>query len=82
MKTAVHPDRALLVVLSSCLENEEEITVRGDGSATVRCREGNALDLGDVIRSRSMRPATTDARTNEWLRLVGDDTGSARCARR
>jgi hypothetical protein len=70
---------ALALGLAGCLENDEEITVRPDGSVSVEiAAKGKMKDLSDGYPVPLDGPWSpqTDA-TREWLRLVGPDTGSA-----
>jgi hypothetical protein len=70
----------LAVCVSSCLENEEEITVRPDGSVSVRMSaHGKPDDLADGYPISLDAPWIGDSETTAtWLRDVGRDTGSAR----
>src|SRR5260221_188934 len=70
---------ALALTISSCLDNDEEITVRPNGSVTVQISaRGKAKDLADGYPVPLEGPwvAENDA-TREWIRLLGADTGSA-----
>ncbi len=73
------PLLSALLVLPACLENEEEITVRPDGSVEVTVRaKGDPGDLADgyaVPLGVPWKPETPD--TARWLSEVGNDTGSA-----
>jgi hypothetical protein len=68
-----------LLLLAGCLENEEDIVVRADGSVEVTVRaKGDPADLADgyaVPLALPWRPASPDA--ERWLAEVGADTGSA-----
>lgn len=70
---------ALPLVSLACLENEEEITVRPDGSVRVTVTaEGDLADLAEgyaVPLAAPWLPASDDAR--EWLARVGPATGGA-----
>lgn len=70
---------ALPLLSLSCLENEEEITVRPDGSLHVTVSaEGDLADLAEgyaVPLAAPWLPASDDAR--EWLARVGPSTGGA-----
>lgn len=70
---------ALAVCASSCLENEEEITVREDGSVSVRMSaKGKPEDLADGYPIPLDSPWIGDSdATSMWVRAVGGDTGSA-----
>lgn len=76
------PVRALAILtlaLSSCLEHEEEITVRPDGSVAVAIRaKGKPEDLGDGYAVPLEAPwVAENPQTLEWIRVLGSDTGSA-----
>lgn len=68
-----------LIALAACVENEEEITIRPDGSASVRvAAKGKADDLADGYGVPLAAPWTaTNDETLEWMRVLGQDTGSA-----
>ncbi len=70
---------ALLFVVGACNENEETITVREDGSATVELSvNGDANDVADGYSIPLQAPWIADSEaTREWLKLVGPDTGAA-----
>jgi hypothetical protein len=70
---------ALALALTACLENEEEITIAPDGSATVIVRaKGRPGDLAEGYAVPLGGPWTTDdPSTLEWIRRLGPDTGSA-----
>jgi hypothetical protein len=67
-----------LIALAACVENEEEITIRPDGSAHVRvAAKGKADDLADGYGVPLAAPWTaTNDETLEWMRVLGQDTGS------
>lgn len=69
---------ALSIGLSACVENEEEITIRPDGSASVRlAAKGKVEDLSDGYGLPLSAPwIATTPDTSEWLRRLGSDTGS------
>lgn len=70
---------ALPLVSLACLENEEEITVRPDGSLHVKVSaKGDVADLAQgypVPLAAPWRPVNDGAR--EWLTKVGGATGGA-----
>ena len=69
----------LLLLVPGCLENEEELEIRPDGSVTVTVSaKGDLRDLADgypVPLDPGWRMASDDAR--RWMADVGPDTGSA-----
>lgn len=70
---------ASLPLLPACLENEEEIEVRADGSVRVTLRAGGQpsdLDDGYALPLDAAW-ASASADTALWLARVGPDTGSA-----
>jgi hypothetical protein len=71
---------ALLCVLSlaACLENEETIEVRRDGSVKVTVRaEGDRADLAGGYPVPLLAPwAPADAAARTWIDRLGADTGS------
>jgi hypothetical protein len=69
---------ALAICLSACVENEEEITIRLDGSSSVRLSaKGKAEDLADGYGLPLTVPWTaSNPDTLEWIRVLGSDTGS------
>jgi hypothetical protein len=79
MKPLIVCASALAICLSACLDNEEDISIRTDGSASVRLSaEGDAKDLADGYPLPLAAPWVADgAQTLDWIRLVGPDTGSA-----
>lgn len=86
--TPARPLSSLALVLalaaSACLENDEEITVRPDGSVHVKVSaKGDVLDLAQgyaVPLGGPWRPASPSAEL--WLRTVGETTGGADVLRR
>ena len=79
MKLLIIAASLALISLSACVENEEEITIRPDGSATIRVSaKGKADDLADGYSVPLAAPWTaTNDETIEWMRALGSDTGSA-----
>jgi hypothetical protein len=79
MKVLIAVASAVLIALAACVENEEEITIRPDGSASIRLSaKGKAEDLADGYGLPLAAPWTaTNAETLEWMRLIGADMGSA-----
>lgn len=79
MKNALSLLAFLTFLLPACLENEEEIEVRADGSVRVTLRSsGDHPDLGDGFAlplDPAWRSASED--TDLWLARIGQDTGSA-----
>ncbi len=70
---------ACCALFSACLENEEEIEVRPDGSVKVTVRaKGNPDDLADGYPvPLELGWAALSPDTERWLLEVGADTGSA-----
>ena len=70
---------ALALAAPACLENEEEIEIRADGSVrVVVTARGDLPDLANgypVPLAAPWRPKTLE--TERWLRELGMDTGSA-----
>jgi hypothetical protein len=69
----------LALTVAGCLESDEELTVRPDGSVAVQISaKGKAKDLADGYSVPLDGPwtAENDA-TREWIRFLGSDTGSA-----
>ena len=68
-----------LLLTPACLENEEEIEIRPDGSVRITVgASGDFMDFTDgfpVPLDVAWEPQTLD--TRRWLALVGNDTGSA-----
>jgi hypothetical protein len=79
MKLAFPALPLLAIVLSACVENAEEITIRPDGSVAVEIKaKGKPADLADGYAVPLHAPWTAEnAATLEWLRVLGGDTGSA-----
>jgi hypothetical protein len=79
MKSLMIAACALAISLSACVENEEEITIRPDGSASLRVSaKGKVEDLADGYGVPLAAPWTaTSPDTLEWIRRIGSDTGSA-----
>jgi len=75
---------ALALIAAGCLENEEEIEVRADGSIhVVTTSSGDAPDLAGgypIALSGPWTPVGADTLT--WLRRLGPDTGSAQVIER
>ena len=79
MKNTILPALALPLLLTACLENEETVEVRPDGSVHVRVlAKGDILDLTEgyaVPLDGPWVPKSGDAHL--WLEHVGHDTGSS-----
>lgn len=71
---------ALPLLCAACLENDEEITVRPDGSLHVVVHaKGDAPDLAGGYPVPTGWPwAAVDADTRLWLAEIGPDTGGPR----
>jgi hypothetical protein len=74
----------LLLLVPGCLENEEELEVRPDGSVHVTVSaKGDVRDLADgypVPLDAGWRPVNDDAQ--RWMADIGPDTGSAHARKR
>jgi hypothetical protein len=87
-RTLVHSSLALALataaLLSGCVENDEDIVVRPDGSLDVSmAAKGSPEDLTDGYPLPLEGPwRALDERTLSWIAAVGPDTGSAQSRER
>ena len=78
MKKSTLTTLALSLILTACLENEETIEVRRDGSVHVKLvAKGDIVDLTDGYALPLDAPWVPSGDAPTWLEHVGPDTGSA-----